>query len=59
MLMLEEKGFRFVCSMSDELADDGNVKGRVLEQVFFVLDTQDHLFEALPSWPSHLHRWDL
>jgi hypothetical protein len=38
--MLEEKGFRSVCSMSDELADDGNVKGRVLEQVFFVLDTQ-------------------
>jgi hypothetical protein len=40
VLALEEVGFRFACSMSDELADDGSIKGRVLEQVFFVSDAQ-------------------
>jgi hypothetical protein len=40
VLALEEVGFRFACSMSDELADDGSVKGRVLEQVFFISDAQ-------------------
>jgi hypothetical protein len=36
MLALEEVGFRFTCSISDELADNGSIKGRVLKQVFFV-----------------------
>ena len=40
VLALEEVGFRFACSMSDELADDGSIKGRVLEQVFFISDAQ-------------------
>jgi hypothetical protein len=31
MLALEKVGFRFTYSMSDELADDGSIKGRVLE----------------------------
>ena len=38
VLALEEVGFRFVCNMSDELAEDNNVKGRVLEQVVFLSD---------------------
>ena len=40
VLALEEVGFRFVCLMSDELADDGTVKGRILEQLFFISDQQ-------------------
>jgi hypothetical protein len=33
---LEEVGFRFACSMSDELQDDGSRKGPALERVFFI-----------------------
>jgi hypothetical protein len=36
---LEEVGFRFNCLMGDELAEDGSIKGRVLEQVF-ITDAQ-------------------
>lgn len=38
VFVLEEKGFRFICLISDELADDGSVKERVLEQVVFMSD---------------------
>ena len=38
VLALEEVGFRFACLMSDELADDGSIKGRILEQLFFISD---------------------
>jgi hypothetical protein len=38
-LALEEMKFRFTCSMSNELADDDSVKGRLLEQVFFISNT--------------------
>ena len=38
MLALEEAGFRFACTMSDDLASDGSFQGRILEQVFFLLD---------------------
>jgi hypothetical protein len=31
VLALEEVGFWFACSISDELADDGSIKGRVLK----------------------------
>jgi hypothetical protein len=31
---LEEVGFKFTCSMDDELAEDGSIKGRILEQLF-------------------------
>jgi len=40
VLALEEVGFRFVCDTSNELAEDGSVKGRVLEQVVFLSDQQ-------------------
>jgi hypothetical protein len=40
VLALEEVGFRFACLMSDELAEDGNIKERVLEQLFFISDAQ-------------------
>ena len=40
VLALEEVGFRFACLMDDELADDGSIKGRVLEQLFFISDQQ-------------------
>jgi hypothetical protein len=40
VLALEEVGFRFVCDMSNELAEDGSVKGRILEQVVFLSDQQ-------------------
>ena len=40
VLALEEVNFRFACLMSDELAEDGNIKSRVLEQLFFVSDAQ-------------------
>ena len=40
MLALEEVGFRFACLMSDELADDGSIKGRILGQLFFISDQQ-------------------
>jgi hypothetical protein len=36
VLALEEVRFRFACAVSDELADDGSIKGRVLEQLFFL-----------------------
>lgn len=29
---------RFACATSNELASDGSLQGRVLEQVFFLLD---------------------
>jgi hypothetical protein len=31
VLALEEVGFRFDCVVGDELAEDGSIKGRVLE----------------------------
>ena len=31
VLALEEVGFRFDCDMSKELAEDGSIKGRVLD----------------------------
>lgn len=37
---LEEVGFRFNCLMGAELAEDGSIKGRILEQVFFITDIQ-------------------
>jgi MULE transposase domain len=40
VLALEEAGFLFACAISDELADDGSIKGRVLEQLFFLLKAQ-------------------
>ena len=40
VLALEEVGFRFSCLMNDKLADDGSIKGRVLEQLFFISDQQ-------------------
>ena len=40
VLALEEAGFRFACTMNDDLAGDGSLQGRVLEQVFFLLDQQ-------------------
>jgi hypothetical protein len=40
VLALEEVGFRFACLMNDELADDGSIKGRILEQLFFISDQQ-------------------
>jgi hypothetical protein len=40
VLALEEVGFRFVCGMSNELAEDGSIKGRVLEQVVFLTEQQ-------------------
>lgn len=40
VLALEEVGFRFACLMSDGLAEDGSIKGRVLEQLFFISDAQ-------------------
>ena len=40
VLALEEVGFRFICLMSDELAEDGSCKGRILEQVFFITNAQ-------------------
>jgi hypothetical protein len=36
---LKEVGFRFIYLISDELAENGNIKGRVLKQVFFISDT--------------------
>jgi hypothetical protein len=38
MLALEKVEFRFTYLISDELADNGSIKERVLEQVFFVSD---------------------
>jgi len=40
IVALEEASFKFACLMSDDLADDGSPKGRVLEQVFFLTDHQ-------------------
>jgi hypothetical protein len=40
VLALEEAGFRFNCDMSRELAEDGSIKGRVLDQVVFFSDQQ-------------------
>jgi hypothetical protein len=40
VLALEEVGFRFVCDLSNELAEDGSVKGRVLKQIIFLSDQQ-------------------
>jgi hypothetical protein len=40
ILALEKVGFRFTYLMSNELVDDGSIKGRVLKQVFFVSDAQ-------------------
>ena len=40
VLALEEVGFQFACLISDELADDGSIKGRVLQQLFFISDQQ-------------------
>lgn len=40
VLALEDVGFRFDCLIGDELAEDGGIKGRVLEQVFFITDAQ-------------------
>jgi hypothetical protein len=37
---LEEVGFRFACLISNELVDNGSIKGRVLEQLFFISDQQ-------------------
>jgi hypothetical protein len=39
MLTLKKKSFRFTYSILDELANDENIKGRVLKQVFFILNT--------------------
>jgi hypothetical protein len=39
VLALEEAGFRFNCLMGDELAEDGSIKEKVLEQVF-ITDAQ-------------------
>ena len=36
ILTLEEVGFRFNYLMNDELTDNGSIKGRVLEQFFFI-----------------------
>jgi MULE transposase domain len=36
VLALEEVGFRFACL----IADDGSIKGRILEQLFFISDQQ-------------------
>lgn len=36
---LEEVGFRFACPANDELLDDSRLKGPVLDQVFFIVDT--------------------
>jgi hypothetical protein len=38
ILALEEVGFRFTYLISDELVNNGSIKGRVLEQVFFVFN---------------------
>jgi hypothetical protein len=40
VLALEEVGFRFTCLMGDELTADGSIKGRILEQLFFMTDAQ-------------------
>ena len=40
VLALEEVGFRFNCLISDELAEDGTCRGRILEQVFFITNAQ-------------------
>jgi hypothetical protein len=36
ILALEEVKFRFTYLISDELVNNGSIKGRVLKQVFFV-----------------------
>jgi hypothetical protein len=38
VLALEEAGFRFNCDVNRELAEDGSIKGRVLDQVVFFSD---------------------
>ena len=38
VLALEEVGFRFACLMSNELVDNSSIKGRILEQLFFISD---------------------
>ena len=40
VLALEEMGFRFTCRIDKELANDNLVQGRVLQQIFFTIDTQ-------------------
>jgi hypothetical protein len=40
MLALKEVGFRFTYLINNELADDGSIKRRVLEQIFFISNTQ-------------------
>jgi hypothetical protein len=40
VLTLEEISFRFACLMSDELTEDGDIKRRILEQLFFISNTQ-------------------
>jgi hypothetical protein len=40
VLALEEASFKFTYLMSNDLVDDGSLKGRVLEQVFFLTDHQ-------------------
>jgi hypothetical protein len=35
-----EVGFRFNCLIGEELAEENSIKGRVLEQVFFITDAQ-------------------
>jgi hypothetical protein len=38
VLILEEAGFKFGCLMDNELAEDGSIKRRILEQLFFITD---------------------
>jgi hypothetical protein len=49
VLALEEVGFRFACLMSDELAADGSIKGRVLEQLLFISDAQTTYGKRFPA----------
>jgi hypothetical protein len=38
MLALKEVGFRFIYDISNELAENDNVKGRVFKQIIFLLN---------------------
>jgi hypothetical protein len=38
MLALKKIGFRFIYDISNELAEDDSVKGRVFKQIIFLLN---------------------
>jgi len=39
VLILEEKGFKFNYLINNKLVDNGSYKGKILEQVFFFINT--------------------